>query len=172
MDPLRSFLYLSRQWSRASDGSELFHMASQALQEVANVDAGFFVYPNQSIAEFTPAVYASWGVFSNIEESLKLIMLEDVMNGHDEGNPLMERWTRAEDMPVALQVTRKRLGLLYIGIWPLDSQGQSIGAIIAARIRPTSDPLSGSTSTTLMDVCAAQISLALDFVLAVQCVFR
>lgn len=165
---LRAFLQSSREWSRASDDMALFHMAAKSLQDVADVDSGFFVYPKQSLAGFAPAVYASWGVFSNVEESLKLIMPNDVLNGHDEGEPLAERWIRAEDMPIAMQGTRKRLGLLEIGIWPLDSQGQRVGAIIVARTQSASDPLSGSTPTTLIEVCAAQVSLALDFLLAVQ----
>jgi len=168
---LRAFLECSREWSRASDEMELFHMASKALQDVADVDSGFVVYSKNSMAGFTTArsaMYASWGVFSNAEEPLKSMMLNDVINRHGEGNPLMERWTRAEDMPMAWQVTRKRLGLLEIGIWPLASQGQRVGAIIVARTRPASDPLSRATPTTLMDVCAAQVSLSLDFLLAVQ----
>lgn len=146
-------------------------MVAKRLQDVAGVDSGFFVYPNKNMVGLTTAtsaVYASWGVFSNAEEPLKSMMLDDVINRHGEENPWMERWTRAEDILMALQVTRKRLGLLEIGIWSLDLQGQRVGAIFAARTRPASGSLFRATHTTLMDVCAAQVSLSLDFLLAVQ----
>jgi diguanylate cyclase (GGDEF)-like protein len=168
---LRAFLHCSRGWSGALDETELFHMAAKALQDVADVDSGFFVYTKKSMEGFTPAnstMHASWGVFSNIDESLKSLVLDDVLNRHDEGDPLLERWTRVEDMPNALQVMPRHLGLFEIGIWPLDCKGQRVGAVIVARTHIPPAPLCCATPTTLMDVCAAQVSLALDFLLAVQ----
>ncbi len=169
-DSLRSFLHFSREWSRASDAMELFSMAARALQAVAEVDSGFFVYQNKRMAGVTPqnpTIYAPWGVFRDAEETLQPFF-EEGMNRFDEGNPWMERWALAEDMPMDLQVAWGSFGLLEIGIWPLDSQEQRVGAIIVARTRPASGRLSIETATTLMDVCAAQVSLALDWLLAVQ----
>ncbi len=169
-DHLRPFLQFSREWSRASDEMELFPLAARALQTVAEVDSGFFVYQNKRMAGLTPqnpTMYAPWGVFRNAEEQLQPL-LEEGMNRFDAVNPWMQRWTRAEDMPMDWQVAWGSFGLLEIGIWPLDSQEQRVGAILAARTRPASGRLSIETATTLMDVCAAQVSLALDWLLAVQ----
>ena len=169
-DRLRPFLHLSREWSRASDEMALFHMAAKALQDVAEVDSGFFVYQKKRMAGVTPqtpAMYAPWGVFRNAEESLQSF-LEDGVNRLDGVNPLMERWALAEDMPMDWQVAWGSFGLRATGIWPLVSQGQRIGAILAARTRPASGCFSIETGTALMDVCAAQVSLAVDLILAVQ----
>lgn len=146
-------------------------MASKALQDVAEADSGFLVYRKQMMAHGLtpqkPMVYAPWGVFRNAEEQLQPF-LDDGMNRLDVVNLLMERWALAEDMPIDLQAAWGSFAILEVGIWPLVSQGQRVGAIVAARTLPPSGRLTIETGTAVMDVCAAQVSLALALILAVQ----
>lgn len=147
---------------------ELFEMAAADLSEFADADSGFFVYRKRVLTEGitsqNPRVYASWGVFAHDEQRLQ----DDVdraINQLDLLNPLMEQWMLTEDMPSELQTAWKGYGLLEVGIWPLVSREQMIGAIIVARTKPVSRRLTIETATALMDSCAAQISLALDLIL-------
>lgn len=165
---LRGFCHRSREWSRAKRGMELFEMAATDLREFAAADSGFFVYRKRVLTEGITSqnsrVYASWGVFAHDEQRLQ----DDVdraINQLDLLNPLMEQWMLTEDMPSELQTAWKGYGLLEVGIWPLVSREQMIGAIIVARTKPVSRRLTIETATALMDSCAAQISLALDLIL-------
>ncbi len=165
---LRGFCHHSREWSRATRGMELFKMAAADLSEFADADSGFFVYRKRLLSEGikpqTPSVYASWGVFAYDEERLQADV-DHTLNQLDLLNPLMEQWVLTEDMPSDLQKAWKGYGLLEVGIWPLVSREQMIGAIVVVRTKPVSGRLTRETGTALMDSCAAQVSLALDLIL-------
>ncbi|KPV43153.1 GGDEF domain-containing protein [Alicyclobacillus ferrooxydans] len=164
---LRGFCHRSRQWSRANRGMELFNMAADDLREFAETDSGFFVYrkrlPTNGVIPQNATVYAPWGVFANREEQLQRLV-NKAFDWIDLLNPLMERWILFEDMPTVIQQVWCGFGVLEVGIWPLVSREQMIGAIVVARTKP-SHRVSVMTKTALMDSCAAQISLALDLIL-------
>ncbi|KPV45667.1 GGDEF domain-containing protein [Alicyclobacillus ferrooxydans] len=164
---LRGFCHRSREWSRATRGMELFEMAATDLREFADADSGFFVYRKRvltnGVTPQNPTVYASWGVFASDEERLQADV-DQALGQMELLHPLMERWMLIEGMPFDLQEAWKEYGLLEVGIWPLVSREQMIGAIVVARTKPA-DRVSVVTATALMDSCAAQVSLALDFIL-------
>lgn len=165
---LRGFCHRSREWSRATRGMELFEMAATDLREFADADSGFFVYRKRvltnGVTPQKPMVYAPWGVFTHDEERLQNDV-EQTLSQLDLVNPLMEQWMLTEDMPPVLQKAWNRYGLLEVGIWPLVSHEQMIGVIVVSRTKPA-DRVSVVTGTALMDSCAAQVSLALDLILA------
>ena len=164
---LRGFFHRSRGWARATRGMELFQMAAVDLRDFADVDSGFFVYRERVLTDgITPqkaTVYAPWGVYANDEERLQSDV-DHAIGQMELLHPLMERWMLIEDMPSDLQEVWREYGLLEVGIWPLVSHEQMIGAIVVARTQPT-DRVSVVTGTALMDSCAAQVSLALDLIL-------
>lgn len=163
---LRGFCHRSREWSRATRGIELFKMAATDLCEFADADSGFFVYRKRVLTKgITPqTVYAPWGVFAHDEERLQRDV-DHALGQMDLLRPMMERWMLTEDMPTILQEAWSNYGLLEVGIWPLVSREQIIGAIVVARTEPTGR-VSVVTGIALMDSCAAQVSLALDLILA------
>lgn len=167
---LRHFFHRSREWSRATRGVEMVEMAAKDLAEIAEADSGFFVYRRRvftnGITPQMPTVYAPWGVFANDEEQLQRL-LDDALNRLDTLIPIMERWALVEDIPSELQAAWSGYGLLEVGIWPVISREQMIGAVVASRTHPT-NRLTIETGTALMDACAAQISLALDLILTVR----
>jgi diguanylate cyclase (GGDEF)-like protein len=165
---LRQFFHRSREWSRATRGVEVVEMAAKALIDIGEVDSGFFVYRRRVLTNgITPqmaTVYAPWGVFENEEEPLNRL-LKNELNRLDTLTPLMERWVQIENMPSELQDAWCGYGLLEVGIWPVVSREQMIGAVVASRTQPVSNGLSIEIGTALMDACAAQISLALDLIM-------
>ena len=166
---LRQFLHRSREWSRARRGLELFETAAADLQELADADTGFFVYSKRAmllgVTPQKPTVYVPWGAFANDIAELQALMEEVVATKLDMLTPLMERWVLAEDMPQELQLSWGHYGLLEIGIWPLISREQTLGAIVVAKTQAAVDRLTLFTRMALLDACAAQISLALDLIL-------
>jgi len=166
---LRTFFHRSREWAQATRGMELFQMATKDLKDVAEVDSGFFVYRKRvltnGITPQMPTVYTPWGVFAEDGEQLQLL-LDIAMTKLETLNPMMERWVLAEDIPAPeLQQAWAKYGMLEVGIWPLVSREQMIGAIVVARTLPLSRRLTIEAGTEVLDACAAQISLALDFIL-------
>jgi diguanylate cyclase (GGDEF)-like protein len=165
---LRGFCHRSREWSRATRGMELFKMAATDLRAYVEADSGFFVYRKRILTNaVTPhraKVYAPWGVFSEGEKQLQTLV-EDALSRLELLNPLMERWMLVEEMPDVFQQIWKDYSLLEVGIWPLVSRERIIGAIVVAQTK-LEPRVCVVTRTALMDACAAQVSLALDLILA------
>lgn len=165
---LRGFLHRSREWARATRGIELLEMAAIDLFEFAEVDSGFFVYRKRAMIQGRAVhekanVYAPWGLFKkdiqrvNEQVELTVKQMEDL-------SALMERWMLVEDMPTDLYTFWMHYGALEVGIWPLVSREQMVGAMVVMRSHPISMKLTLETGTALMDICAAQISLALELI--------
>ncbi|QSO45491.1 GGDEF domain-containing protein [Alicyclobacillus mengziensis] len=164
---LRGFCHRSREWSRAARGLDLLHMAATDLREFVDADSGFFVYKKRVlVGGVTPQkviVYATWGVFAGDEVRLQGD-IDHVLEKRELLYSKMEQWILAENLPSKWHEAWHEYGLLELGIWPLVSREQVIGAIVVARTEP-SDRVSLETRTALMDSCAAQVSLALDLIL-------
>lgn len=164
---LREFLHRSREWSRAAHGIDLFRFAAEDLQRFADVDAGFFVYRKRLQTDKNTSdkarVYLPWGVFSQdvpaIEDLVdRMIAKREVLNR------FMERWSSFEELSVRVQQLWSDYDLTEFGIWPIISRELQIGAIVVARTRASSNRLTMDTRLTLLDVCAAQIALAVDLI--------
>ncbi len=167
---LRNFFHRSREWSRTTRGIELFTMAAKDLSEVAEADSGFFVYKKRVLTDGTtpqkPYAYAPWGTFVHDEKHLQQ-SLHEAINSLNVLTPIMEKWILVEDIPIeALKKAWARYKLLEFGIWPLVSREHMMGAIVVAKTQTISHHLTIETGTALMDACAAQVSLALDLLLA------
>ncbi|WP_284198839.1 GGDEF domain-containing protein [Alicyclobacillus sacchari] len=79
-----------------------------------------------------------------------------------------ERWLLAEDIPnLSLVELVRGHGLLELGVWPIYSREEVRGAIIVARTRPA-NRITAEMSNALVDACAAQVSLALDMIMALR----
>lgn len=171
-EKLKQFFHRTREWARATRGMQLFQMASVALDELVEADSGFFIYqkrglvPGLSLAG--AGMYAPWGVFrddqTELAEALAPLLASDVTLKSP-----MERWILAEDIepPLLCQLFSK-YPLLEIGVWPIISREQLIGSIVVARTRAVSDRMTTEMSNALVDSCAAQISVALDLILALR----
>lgn len=168
---LREFLHRSREWSRVTRGMELFEMSAADLQLFADADTGFFVYRKRilthGVTPQTPSVYVPWGAFANDTDKLQAL-IDKVIPNMDMLTPMMEKWVLAEDMPQPFQEQWRDYGLLELGIWPLITREVINGAIVVARTHRASDRLTLSTRLALLDTCAAQVSLALDLILAMR----
>jgi len=169
---LRSFLYGSRQWSRAKNGLELFKMASTDLKMIADVDSGFFVYSKPVLGDGdTPdelCVFAPWGVFHDDLDGLNR-SLERTMDNLFMLDGMMECWLPSSKMPTSwLQQSWSRYNILEFGIWPLMSREVRVGAIVVARTHRPKLLVAQARGNSLIDTCAALISLALDLVGALR----
>lgn len=165
---LRNFFHRSREWSRARRGLELFELASADLKEFADVDTGFFVYRKRILGRGVepqrPAVYVPWGAFADDANRLQELV-EMTLEKMDMIEPMIEQWVATEDLSPKLQTEWKRFRLVEVGVWPIVSKEEMIGAIVVARTENGTEQLDSVTRMAMLDACTAQISLALDLIL-------
>ncbi len=159
----------TRAWGRAQRGLELFQLAGDAMSQLAAVDGGFFIYRKRGVETGgepqPPAIYHRFGVFADgpISPSLEALMCADLALGVPTG-----RWLLVEDVAhEELRSWLTSLSVLEFGVWPLYSREEVRGAMIAARTAPVVH-ITWETSHALMEACAAQVSLALDMIMAVR----
>lgn len=166
---LREFFHRSREWARATRGIELFRMAAIDLRNFANVDSGFFIYRKRSmesgLASQSPNIHVPWGVFAKDEEVVKSLVGDESATLQTL-NTMMEQWILIQDMPEAIKNKWTEFGVVEAGIWPLVSREQIIGVLVVARTQRLSKHLNHDIRTHVLDACAAQISVALDLILA------
>ncbi len=167
---LRQFLHSTRLWSTARRGSELLHLAAQALSAWADVDAGFFVYQRRLIRPDTPnpsaRIFEAWGPFG--EDPLPLESWVDAFLASQGTLPVLGQWIVSENAPEAIRTPDPQFGIAEFGFWPIAPQGHQAGYLVVARTRRTSDAARSTVRTQIIDVCAAQISLALDLMFATR----
>lgn len=110
-------------------------------------------------------MYHPWGAFCGHENRLQL--LADVIVAQLQDFPQVgQKWFSERQAPSFAQVLFENSDFQGFGIWPLVSRGQIIGALVVARTGPEAGRLSEDMSVALLDVCATQISLTLDLILA------
>lgn len=169
---LKKFFHRTREWARATRGMELFQMASETLAELVEADSGFFIYSRRGLTPgYTPGcseMFAPWGVFRDDQEGLAKALVPILEEGPG-FTSILERWILAEDVePERVRTVLDKYRLLEIGVWPIISREQLTGAVVVARTRAVSLRMTSEMSNALMDSCAAQISVALDLILAVR----
>lgn len=166
---LREFFHRTREWARATRGMELFQMAAFDLRDFADIDSGFFVCGKSPLTNGlkspTTGVYVPWGVFADNNEQVQKLV-DAARTRLETLNLNIEQWILTEDMPEDLQMEWADYNVLEAGIWPLISREQMFGAIVVARTQPISNRLSIESKTHVLDACAAQVSVALDLILA------
>ncbi len=169
-DRIRRFFHHSREWARATRGIELFRMASQELASCAEIDSGFFVYRRRVFTDGVipqqAKIYAPWGRFEGHDNELQLLV-DDVASRPSVMDPIQERWGPLDAVSGKLKDKWVKYGIRSFGIWPLVSREQRIGVLAAGRITSTAK-ISDATTTALLDGCAAQVSVALDLILATR----
>lgn len=167
---VREFFHQSREWARAKRGLELFQRAAKDLADCASIDSGFFVYRRRIFTNgVTPQqalVYAPWGNFKTEGESLQALV-DNVIPRISVLDPIQERWLSVDAVSEKSQRQWARYGIRSFGIWPLMSREQRVGALAVARTGPV-EGISDAATTALLDGCAAQLSLALDLILATR----
>lgn len=163
---LREFLHRSRDWSSVSRGADLFQSAANILTEVVEIDSGFFIYkkriPSAEATRF--CAYQPWGVLMGHQKQLQL-HVDDIVAELQASPSIGQRWFSDSEFPAFTNTLFGNLRLHGFGLWPLVSRGQLIGAFVAARTRFTSAIPSSDMTTSLLDVCVTQMSLALDLLL-------
>ncbi len=147
-------------------------MAGSDLERFANVDSGFFVYRKRvftnGVVPGKPRVFAPWGVFREDVDELSDV-LEKTLDNLGKLEDIMENWLPVASIPsLRLREAWSRYNIVEFGIWPLVSREVRVGAIVAVRTHRVTPGLAPDISHALMDACAAQISLALDLVLALR----
>lgn len=114
-------------------------------------------------------MYHPWGEFNGRETQLQL--LADVIADQLKDFPqLGQRWFPETQAPSFAKILFGNSGFGEYVIWPLVSNEQIIGALVVARTHPVSERPSNDMSIALLDVCATQISLVLDLILACRIV--
>lgn len=165
---LRQFFHESREWARAETGLELFHQAARLLQTVASIDSGFFVYRKRifqpSMTPQNARAYAGWGRFDDLG-ALDRLVAEGVQHP-ERFVPVFEQWISPDQLPLTLKDAWASYQFDRVGIWPLVSRERPVGTIVAARLASGSFP--DDLTTVILDACAAQLSVALDLILAIR----
>lgn len=169
---LRHFLRRTREWSRAERGLHLFHMAAKDLMAFVEIDSGFFVYrkrlhPDGTVSPHEPRVFAPWGQLER--NSIELAdCLSEALGRMDILSDYMERWVAVDEIPwPTIQTVLRQKGIPEIGIWPLYSREKLIGALVVTRGEGQGTS-SSEEEIAVLDTCAAQISVALDLILAIR----
>ena len=146
-------------------------MAAHALVTIAEVDCGFFAYQQryhqENNSKSTPMlVFEPWGIFA--DPILKPQEQMDIGLEHGQVfESVLERWVLVEDIPLPqIRTEWQKHGLLDFGLWPLLSRERTIGYVVAGRKNPVSYQITTEMGNALLDACAAQISVALDMILA------
>ena len=159
----------TRTWGRAQRGLELFQFAAEALTKLAAVNGGLFIYRKRGVETRgepqPPAVYHTFGVFAEgpIAPCVEELLRSDLTLGVPTG-----RWLLVEDIPHdELRAWLTSLSVLEFGVWPLYSREEVRGAMVAARTEPVVH-ITWETSHALMEACSAQVSLALDMIMALR----
>jgi diguanylate cyclase (GGDEF)-like protein len=154
---LSRFISKSSEWSEFRKGREVFQSASELFNEVFQIDSGFFIYKKRlpSVSE-SFKVYSPWGIFKGpidivqtyIDENKP--MLDDFVQSHN------GKWLDVKDIPFA-----KKLNIPQLGYWNLVSRSETVGFIVLARSQPKT-----CLDANVISICAKQISLILDMMLA------
>ncbi|WP_206830496.1 GGDEF domain-containing protein [Alicyclobacillus fructus] len=159
----------TRTWGRAQRGLELFQYASDALTTLAAVDGGLFIYRKRGVETggdpLPPAIYHRFGVLA---EGLVPACMDEIMQSSITLDMPVGRWMLTEDIEHPdIRAWLLSLSVLEFGVWPLYSREEVRGAVVVVRTQPVVH-LTWETSHALLEACAAQISLALDMIMAIR----
>lgn len=169
-DRLRQFIHQSREWARAKRGLILFQQAAQTLHQVGVLDTGFFVYRKRTATpDRTPQearVYVPWGRWADDPAALQSLV-DSVVMDLDRLTPWLERWMPLAEASSRLQTLWAPAHIDHFGIWPLISRERRIGVLVAGRT-PLDHAVTDATTAAVLDIAAANLSVALDLALAVR----
>lgn len=162
---MNGFLKKTEKWFELSSGYELFVAASSLISEYQLADAGFFVYKKRLMTGVTSDpidLYRPWGDFAEIELANlhQFFSLEHMNRLH----PFMEKWSPIDQVP-SLHHAWIGTKFTHLGIWPFTSSDQQTGALVVSRKFNTIHELSLEESNWLLNVCAYQVSNAINAML-------
>jgi diguanylate cyclase (GGDEF)-like protein len=165
---LRNFYMCSREWARATDDVELIHIAAKDLQEFVNIHSGFLVYCKEKLNSensFQKIIAnVPWGTFVYTESVFMEFIVDKVITKQGFMNSVIE-WVPEKYVSQWIQIEVSGYGHLQMGIWPLVSRKQYLGAIIVLQNQVIVGQCNLETASIILDACAAQLSLALDMIL-------
>lgn len=166
---LRGFFHDTREWARARRGLDLFHRAAQSLQTWAQVNAGFFIYRKRAFSRgltvSRPRIYVPWGAFANVVDQVQGLV-DSVVPTMEVDVPWLEGWIPIAEVDAHLQSQWRPLGISTLGVWPLVSRERLNGAIVVAHTEDAPPTASFATRSAILDAAAAQVSVALEWILA------
>ncbi len=139
------------------------HYASEAFQDLFEVESGFFVYQKQLalMGKEIPKIYEPWGAFSTGMEELQDFLDDNRAEIVDLFTKRRDVWNHVCELPSKFQDLFKPRGIHQVGFWSLSSRGKIIGAIVLGRVNPAQKGDEGVLTT-----CAVQIALILDMMKA------
>jgi|GEM_PF-4571471 len=170
-EDFRRFLHQTRHWSRAKRDVGVLAMAAEGLRTYAKVDSGFFVYQQQwngTDEPGKPVVYCAWGAFARAQSELEHLV-GNLPITTSALQPMLEQWmsvARLRTLEMTYILRPYQLNL--IGVWPITSREKMVGAMVVARRQPWPDSAANRIATAIVDACAAQISVALDLIRALN----
>lgn len=155
----------------AQRGFDLATRAAADLQRWADVDAGFFVYQRRAVgpevAESDMDIYAPWGPVGENVATVRPMVLGQ-MHRLGKTERWMERWISWRQVPDPWETSWSGWDLKELGVWPIVSQGRAKGILVVGRTQSAPNRVDKGTRRALVDVCASQVSQALDLLLATR----
>ena len=164
------FLKRSRCFANAKQSKDLLRLVAKTLSESGIADSGFFIFQKSFLNHdsISPGLDA-FEPFGKIVEHFERIALRvrEVFHARFTMNRPMTQWMSIDLLPQAWSLHFRSLDFVDFGIWPLYADEHPVGAIVVFRGTEIKQSVM-KKNPILMDVCAAQMSLALDMVKAVQ----
>ncbi len=161
----REFLKKTTSWFQLTRGNEIFSAAARLISDYQLANAGFFIYQKRLLNVPSPdpfTIYHPWGYFAGIPD------LENLLSFHhlDELSPYTESWYELYEYPFFKHWRAENI--TYIGVWPITSSEQYIGAIILAKYRDHKPTFPLIEEERLLSICSYQISNAINSMLATR----
>jgi diguanylate cyclase (GGDEF)-like protein len=160
----------SRCFANAKHSKDLLALVAKTLTEIGVADSGFFVFQKSFLNHdsISPSLDA-YEPFGEIVEDFECIAMRvrEVFHARFTMNRPLTQWMSIDLLPQAWSLHFRSLDFVDFGIWPLYADEHPVGAIVVFRGTEIKQSVM-KRNPMLMDICAAQMSLALDLVKAVQ----
>ena len=127
-------ILMSQKWPNAKRGRDLMEYISVFLQEVLQIDTGFFIYQGKFISQVPLHFYSPWGVFAEDTKSMKSLVNKMKLDTLA-SLPYGERWISRDKWSYRTSMyTPSEIGDL--SIWRIYVRKECVGAMVLGRKQP------------------------------------
>ena len=136
-----------------------------SISDYQLANAGFFIYQKRLLNVPSPhpfTLYHPWGCFTDLPDLVNLLSFHHL----DEISLHTESWHEVYEYPFFKHWRAENIS--YIGVWPITSSEQYIGAIILAKYRDQQPSFPLMEEERLLSICTYQISNAINSMLATR----
>ncbi|MDQ0190690.1 diguanylate cyclase [Alicyclobacillus cycloheptanicus] len=145
-----------------SRGNELPALISPLLQELFGVDGGFYLFMHQLSDSPGVLVHGPFGVNENHGDILQTEVARGKWFSRLPHVVPLERWLPAREFPPEWASFSRRIGVSYVGVWPIQLRERVAGAVILAKRDKPADVV---LESRLIRLFVMQVSLVLGLII-------